>query len=108
MAQDIRVVEDEQVVTVVGHGDMDLEIAPQLAGEIETAVASGKNVVVDLRPAHYIDSAIIQNIIDGARAMSRAGRQLKVLVSRKGHPSYVLRMTGVDAMIDMVEDESSS
>ena len=88
-------------VTVTGTGEMDLRIAPLFSQHLKDAAANGEAVVVDLRPADFIDSAILAALAETARLMRKDGRRLAVKVRPGGHPSYVLRVSGIDTVMDV-------
>ncbi|MBI2843344.1 MAG: STAS domain-containing protein [Armatimonadetes bacterium] len=89
------IVQDEgSEITIRGNGELDLAVADEFKSALQTAVASGRQVTVDFRGAHFIDSAILAALAINGKAMFDRGDRLKVLVSEGTHPEYVLEMVG--------------
>jgi anti-anti-sigma regulatory factor len=59
-------------------GTARLDIVQQLHREALRLAHSGKNVVVDWRPAEYVDACVLQELIALGRALGAEGRKLQV------------------------------
>lgn len=65
----IRVVpETDEIVAICLEGDFDLANAPTLDDEIDRALEGGKDLILDLSEASFIDSSVINVLIRASRA----------------------------------------
>ena len=75
----IRVVpETDEIVAVCLEGEFDLAEVRRLRDEIDRALDGGKDVILDLSEATFIDSSIIGALVHGSRE-ARASKQSMVL-----------------------------
>jgi anti-anti-sigma factor len=95
-----------QLVTVAGEGALTLYVAPALRSLLRDAIASGGDVAVDFSHADYIDTAILMALIDSGKALRSVGRTLVVSITENSHPQYVLKITGLDGLLDIVVTET--
>lgn len=101
----LSVDEGDGLVTITGEGELSLYIAPQLNDLLKDAVASGNEVAVDLARAFYIDSAILGALVTAGKAAGNR-RKLKVVLSEDTQPRYVMRVSGLDVLLDIVVVEN--
>ena len=85
----IRVVrETDGIAAVCVEGDFDLANAPALGDQIALALDAGHNLIVDLSEATFIDSSVIQVLMDAVQEV--AGRQ-QTMVLQLGTAAIVER-----------------
>jgi anti-anti-sigma factor len=89
---------------VTGEGDLDLYVVEHFQQALSDAVASGQEIVVDLRSSSYMDTAIIAALVPPAKARLAQGSRLKVLVTEGAYPQYVLKITGFADLMDIEVD----
>jgi anti-sigma B factor antagonist len=77
-------------------GELDLATAPRLKEAL--AALTGDVVVVDLSGCTFLDSAGIRALVDTARTLAEADRDLRVVTSDAGI-LRLLEITGVDTLI---------
>lgn len=94
--------------TVIGKGSLDLYVAEQFKQAISEAVASGKEVIVDIRQASFIDTAIVVALAVPAKKMLERGSRLRVIVADGAHPQYVLNIVGFTDIMDIVAEQLDS
>ncbi len=71
------------------------------------ARASSREVTVDLRRATFIDTSILNDLVDAANALLAKGERLRVLVSRNTHPQHVLQLVRFDELMDIEESAAT-
>jgi len=102
----------EQVdgVSVVHVGEV--RLASPVLGDFATAVASllaagNRQILLDLAPVTYVDSAAIGCLMDLYRRTSNAGGQLKLCGIQK-RVDTMLRMTGAHTFIEIHADQPAA
>ena len=113
--QALCVVVDEACIVEV-HSDVDLFVAPDLARRLAEAAASGRDVVVDLCDAPFLDSAGLRELIRGHADVIRDGRRFVVACRHGGPVLRLLKLSGLtrvfdvapsrDAALELLRDES--
>ena len=97
----VDVVEDGSVVTIIASGELALSNVQEFGDELRNAAASADIVIVDLRPAVFIDSAVINYLAVAARILKSRGRRLKVRVAEGSYPLRVLEIVGFSHLMDI-------
>ncbi|MDO8586279.1 MAG: STAS domain-containing protein [Armatimonadota bacterium] len=107
MTENVEIVSsrDGDTVTVTGSGELDLRKTDRLWQVLEEAVASGDKVVVDLRPALFIDTAALSCLARAGKIMYEQGRRLVVKVKDKTHPRHVLEIVRFEALMDVIVEK---
>lgn len=100
-AKALELLREGEAATVVGRGELDLKIAPELDIMLQEAIASSKLVAVDLRDVDFIDSAIVKSMVDAGRTLYDRGVMLNVVVSAESQPEYVMGIAGFDDVINV-------
>jgi anti-anti-sigma factor len=97
----ITVSHDETSTTVSGAGEMDLTNATEFSEALDEAMSGGGKVIVDLREAVFIDTAILACLARCGKMLLDAGDRLTVTVVSGSHPEYVLKTVGFAEMMDI-------
>lgn len=97
----IDVDNDGSDVMVRGSGELDLSIVKELQFGLSHAVTFADSVVVDLRSAAYIDTAILGCLAMAGKAMRERNKKLKIIVAPDSHPLYVIKMVGFSGLMDV-------
>src|SRR5262245_27115901 len=80
----------------------------EFSSTIEKLLAAGKReILIDLSPVTYVDSATIGCLMDLYRQISRSGGHLKLAGVQK-RVETMLTMTGAQNFIEIYPDESSA
>ena len=75
----IRVVpETDAIVAVCLEGDFDLSSAPAFGNEVGLALEDGKDLILDLSQATFIDASVVHVLVDASKAVS-GGKHAVVL-----------------------------
>lgn len=83
-------------------GELDLESAPAMLGELNRLLALDYEiVVVDLRSLEFIDSTGLRCLLQAARR-SRATRDQLRIVEPRGAVERVLQLTQVDRALPLI------
>jgi anti-anti-sigma factor len=101
---EIDVIENGSETTVRGTGALDLSNAQELKKGLDSATSSADSVVVDLRSAVFIDTAILECLARAGKRMMERNKRLKVVTLEHSHPLRVLRTVGFSALMDIVAD----
>ena len=92
----------------VGEPRLMYPILGDFSSAVTTLVAGGKrNILIDLAPVTYVDSATIGSLMDLYRQVSSAGGRLK-LSSVQKRVETMLTMTGAQNFIEIHADEPSA
>jgi anti-sigma B factor antagonist len=98
----IGVEPEGEIVVLVLHGEHDLSTAPDVRTEVDRAVGSGRDVIVDLSATEFIDSSILGVLVSGYRAVKSAdqGDRTFAVVAEPGGP--VTRLFDLVAISDLI------
>jgi anti-anti-sigma factor len=101
--------DDERIVASV-HGDVDLSNADDVGRTLgASAMGSPDRVlVVDLREVTYIDSQGLRVFHQLASRLADRGAALVVVAPRGSVAGDVMRLTGIDRFVTLVEDLDGS
>ena len=92
----------------VGEPRLMYPILADFSSAVTNLVAGGKrNILIDLAPVTYVDSATIGCLMDLYRQVSSAGGQLKLSNVQK-RVETMLTMTGAQNFIEIHADEPSA
>jgi anti-sigma B factor antagonist len=92
----------------VGEARLMYPILSDFASSVTALIASGKrDIVIDLTPVTYVDSATIGCLMDLYRQVHNAGGQLKLSGVQK-RVETMLTMTGAQNFIEIHADEPSA
>lgn len=104
----ISVITNDSTVEITGVGALDLYSSDEFGSALKQAAITAENVVVDLRAATYIDTAIIADIAVAGNKMLGRGKRLRVLLSAGTHPLRVLETVGFSALVDMIVESTEN
>lgn len=97
----VRVDRPAAGVTVVGLvGEHDLASKEQIAEAIDTALAAGDAVVVDLTPAEFIDSSTLHVLVASARRAGESGRGFSLVIGGNDTVRQLFDLTGLMSQFD--------
>ena len=102
--------EEPPVVTVVDasddtialelDGEFDMDAAPELLEHAERALQAGKNLIVNLSDATFIDFMIVHTLFRAEERAAGAGRVLILQFGTDAAVERVLSITGADARLE--------
>jgi anti-sigma B factor antagonist len=88
------------VTVITFSGEHDLNTAPQLRAQLETAIANGVPIVIDLSGAAFIDSSILGAMLDARRQAEERKLGFAVALSDGAQPvERVLEVTGLSSTL---------
>lgn len=94
-----------QGVLVRVDGDLDMALAPALAGAITGAIADGhRHVAIDLGHASFMDCASVRALFASLAPLSDDPQARVVLAGPHGVVSRMLTLLEVDRMVEVVGD----
>jgi anti-sigma B factor antagonist len=97
----------DQLALVKVDGEFDLARAPSLDDQIEELLAAGvRQIVIDLRNAHFIDSQGVQILVKYELRSRQGGFELGV-ISAAGQVRRVFETMGVDRLLRLQSDLES-
>jgi anti-sigma B factor antagonist len=99
---DVAVRIDGATAVVCPSGEVDLAVAPALAGVLDRLISQGdvRAIVVDLGLVTFLDSSGLAVLVDAWRAANAAGISLGLAPNVAPRVAQVLRITGVDALLE--------
>ena len=80
---------------VMLHGEHDLSTAPALREILQQLVDQGRNVVVDVANAEFLDCSIVHALFDADTALRSHGRRLALRIGTTGTARRILEIAGV-------------
>jgi anti-anti-sigma factor len=90
------------VAVVVLGGEHDLGTAPAVAQAAEEALASASQLIVDLSPAEFVDSTIINVLVQLRREAAATDRRFNVLLADSPMIERTLEICGVVEALNCV------
>jgi anti-anti-sigma factor len=78
--------------------------ADDVGSELRAAVGNESNIVLDLGPLDYLDSAGMRMLFDLSEWLAREGRQLVLAVALDSPVRKVLSITKLDTLVPVHED----
>lgn len=97
----ITISTSEDAVTIIGGGSLDLTNSAEFHKGLREAALSANGVVVDMSRAVFIDTAIVQDLAMAAVTLIGRGKRLKVVVSETAYPRRVIKISGIDTLMDI-------
>ena len=104
----IQRTEDAGAVTITGGGSLTFLNATEFGELLKEASLNADRVNVDLRPADFIDTQILQDLGRAAVTLLGKGKRLKVMVIETAYPLRVLHISGYEQIMDIVAEPVSS
>jgi anti-anti-sigma regulatory factor len=104
--EELRVLRDGPSLTIVGVPVMDVAVADAFKQAVKAALESSQDITVDLRPATFVESSILQTMAVSNRRLRKAGSRLRVLVSKGSYAQRILTLLGLGDLMN-VEVSSS-
>ena len=98
---EISISNEGGTVRIACGGQLTFHNSTELNDALKAASPTADDIVVDLRPAAFIDTAIIAYIAMAGKAMFKRDKRLKVIVLEKSHPLRVLTIVGIGQIIDI-------
>jgi anti-sigma B factor antagonist len=89
------------VAVVVLQGDHDLSTAAALRGRLESLIAEGVPVVVDLTPTTFIDSAILDALLSALRRAREQGLGFAALIGEQAAEPAVRRIFELTQLVPL-------
>jgi anti-anti-sigma factor len=100
----IGVESEGEIVVLVLHGEHDLSTAPDVRAAVDEALASGRDVVVDLARTEFIDSSILGVLVAGYRSVNAEpapSRTFAVVAQPEGPVTRLFDLVAISDMIDV-------
>ena len=96
----IRVVpETDEIVAVCLEGDFDLANAPALDDQVDRALRDGKDLIMDLSQATFVDSSVINLLLRTARAAGRREHSVVLQLGTAAIVERVLEITSIERVL---------
>jgi anti-sigma B factor antagonist len=93
---------DRAVIAVAG--ELDLATAPQLEDELLPRLRDGGHTVLDLRALDFMDSTGVRVIVAAHLAAQEHGGRFALVRNRDGAVGRVLEISGLDGVLELVDD----
>jgi anti-anti-sigma factor len=94
---------DDRIVVAV-RGELDLATAPALEEALLPPLRAGASATLDLRGLQFMDSTGVRVIVAAHLAAEEHGGALKICAVPAGPVARVLEISGLDAVLDLVDD----
>ena len=99
--------ETDDIIVLCLEGEFDLRDAPTLDEEIDRALEGGKNLILDLSPATFIDSSVIQVLLRAATA-STDGRTVVLQLGSVAIVDRALEIVGIERVLPRAATRSDA
>ena len=97
----VSITDDGGAVTVTGGGALNFLNAKEFGEGLKQASKTADSVTVDLRPAVFIDTQIVQDLGMAAVALMDRGKRLRVVITQTAYPLRVLKISGFEQIMDI-------
>jgi anti-anti-sigma factor len=105
----IRVVpETDEIVAVHLEGEFDLANAPRLRDELDRALESGSALIVDLSEATFIDSSVINVLLQASRKADARERTMVLQLGTAAIVERVLELARVERVLPRANDRNEA
>ena len=105
----IRVVrEGDEIVALCLEGDFDLTNARVLGDQIDLALASGRDLILDLSEATFIDSSVIHVLVRASKAAAGREHAMVLQVGTAAIVERVLELTGIERVLARAHDRQEA
>ena len=105
----IRVVrETDGIVAVCVEGEFDLANAPALGDQIDLALESGHNLIVDLSEATFIDSSVISALMRAVKAVDGREQTMVLQLGTAAIVERVLEITRIEQALPRAHDRQEA
>jgi anti-anti-sigma factor len=105
----IRIVpETDEIVAVCLEGDFDLANAPALADQIDRALDTGNDLILDLSEATFIDTSVVNLVVQASKT---AGEREQAMVLQLGTAAIVervLEFAGIERVLPRAHDRQEA
>lgn len=96
----IRVVpETGEIVAVCLEGEFDLGNAPVLREHVHSALETGKDLIVDLSEATFIDSSVISVLFDAAKAVDGRDQTVALQLATAPVVERALELVAIESVL---------
>lgn len=100
---------DPGVAVITFSGEHDLNTAPELRGRLAAALEERVPVVVDFSGAAFIDSSILEAVLDARQQARERGLGFAVALSDGAQPvQRVIEVTGLDTTLPVYPSRSAA
>jgi anti-sigma B factor antagonist len=101
----VTVDQDNGRAVVAVRGELDLATAPQLEEALLPGLREGGSALLDLRGLEFMDSTGVRVIVAAHHAAQEHGGSLSLVRTAPDGPvARVLEISGLDAVLDLVDD----
>ena len=97
----IGVSNDNGCVTITAGGSLTFLNATEFGEQIAEAASTADSVTVDLRPADFIDTQILQDLGRAGVKLLGRDKRLRLLLDADAYPLRVIMMSGYEAIMDV-------
>ena len=100
--------ETDEIIAVCLEGDFDMANAPVLGDQIDRALESGDNVIIDLSAATFIDSSVINVLVRASRAASGRGQAMVLQLGTAAIVERVIEITRIEQVVPRAHDRQEA
>lgn len=105
----IRVVpETDEIVAVCLEGDFDLANAPALGDQIDRALDTGNDLILDLSEATFIDSSVINVLVQASKAATGREQTMVLQVGTAAIVERVLELVRIERVLPRAHDRQEA
>lgn len=105
----IRVVrETDGILAVCVEGDFDLANAPALGDQIDLALETGRNLILDLSEATFIDASIINVLVQASKVVGGRRQTMVLQLGTAAIVERVFEITGIERVLTRAHDRQEA
>lgn len=93
------VTETDGIIAISLEGDFDLANAPTLGERVSQGLDTGTGLIIDLSDATFIDSTVIQVLVQAARAGAERGKPVVLQLGTAAEVERTIKIVGIERVL---------
>ena len=103
-----RVHDTERIIAVCIEGDFDRTNVSDLDAQIDLALQSGNDLILDMSEATFIDSSVIQSVVRAAQSAERTRQAIVLQLGTAAIVERVLEIVKIEEVLPRAHDRQEA
>lgn len=91
--------ETDEIIALSLEGEFDMATSPSIVEQIDDALEHDKHLIIDLSQATFIDSSVINVVIQASKAAKLRRRAVVLQLGTAANVERVLELTHIDRVV---------